>query len=157
MAFPEGFVSSEMPSDEGGTWKTVTVLGTIPLKFDRLSESNLPPKICIPSRAAMKMESMRRTRRAAMLAIEFTKDFTRFPMLSQYLLVIVYWEEIWWKSLHTFYQLPLGVEFNVDKCNRKDWQWVSQWMQIMVGKYKMKLNFFPTVNVYRKIPTKSTE
>ena len=83
-----------MPSEEGGTWKTVTVLGTIPLKFDRLSESNLPPKICIPSRAAMKMESMRRTRRAAMLAIEFTKDFTRFPMLSQYLLVIVYWEEI---------------------------------------------------------------
>ena len=78
-----------------GTWKTVTVLGTIPLKFDRLSGSNFPPKICIPSRAAMKMESMRRTRRAAMLAIELTKDFTRFPMLSQYLLVIVYfWVEI---------------------------------------------------------------
>lgn len=84
--------SLEMPDE--GTWKTVTVLGTIPLKFDRLSGSNLPPKICIPSRAAMKMESMRRTRSAAMLAIELTNDFTRFPMLSQYLLVsVLYWEK----------------------------------------------------------------
>ena len=61
----------------------------------------------------MKMESMRRTRSAAMLAIEFTKDFTRFPMLSQYLLVIVlYWER---KLIDNYCISPyLGLVIDVD-------------------------------------------
>jgi hypothetical protein len=70
------------------TWNTVTVLDTIPLKLLRLSDSNFPPKICIPSRAMMKMQSISRMSRAAMDAMEFTRDFTRFPMLPQYLFQI---------------------------------------------------------------------
>ena len=43
----------------------------------------------MPRRAEMKMKSMRRTRRALMLAILFTRDFTRLPMDDQYLGVIL--------------------------------------------------------------------
>ena len=45
----------------------------------------LPPKICIPSRAKMKMKRTRRTNRATMEEIELTKDFTRLPIADQYL------------------------------------------------------------------------
>jgi hypothetical protein len=39
----------------------------------------------MPRRAKIKMKSMRSTRRALMLAMEFTRDFTRWPIEVQYL------------------------------------------------------------------------
>ena len=50
---------------------------------------NLPPKICIPSRAKMKMNRMRRTSSALMEAIELTKDLTRLPIDDQYLQIVI--------------------------------------------------------------------
>jgi hypothetical protein len=47
----------------------------------------------MPRRANMKMKRMRRTSRALIDAIEFTRDFTRFPIDDQYLrfLNIIAW------------------------------------------------------------------
>jgi hypothetical protein len=39
----------------------------------------------MPRRANMKMKRMSRTSRALIEAIEFTRDFTRFPIDDQYL------------------------------------------------------------------------
>ena len=59
-------------------WKELKVLRDSSLE-------NRPPKICMPSRAKMKMNRTRRTRRALMEAMELTRDLTRLPMEDQYL------------------------------------------------------------------------
>jgi hypothetical protein len=49
----------------------------------------------MPRRANMKMKRMRRTSRALIEAIEFTRDFTRFPIDDQYL---KFWNIIAWRK-----------------------------------------------------------
>ena len=69
-------------------WKTVRHDWPKLLKVPLSSESiNLPPNICIPRSAKMKMKRMRRTSSALMEAMELTRLFTKLPILAQYLKV----------------------------------------------------------------------
>ena len=69
-------------------WKTVRQDWPKLLNVLRSASSpvaNLPPNICIPNSAKMKMKRMSRTKRALMEAMELTRDLTRLPILAQYL------------------------------------------------------------------------
>lgn len=66
------------------TWNTVMMDCQKVSKLLRRSVS-LPPKICIPSRAKMKMKRNKRKRSERMDWIELTRARIRLPMLRQYL------------------------------------------------------------------------
>ena len=88
-----------------GTWKTVRQDWLKLLKVDRDSSFwKRPPKICMPSRAKMKMKRTSRTSSALMEAIELTKLLTRLPIDDQYLGKI----QFLWKSemRHNLKNLP---------------------------------------------------
>ena len=93
--------------------------------------SYLPPKICIPRRAKIKMNRTSRTNRATMDEIELTRDLTRLPMADQYLenklgkFILLYtifgflhysMKSVWNKpyKMYKFHRTNLSLEFS--KC-----------------------------------------
>ena len=84
----KGKQANHSKSLEKSTWKTVRQDWPKLLKVPRDSSASSvkrPPKICIPSKAKMKIKRMSRTKRALMEAMELTKLLTRLPMEAQYL------------------------------------------------------------------------
>ena len=95
----KGKQANHSKSLEKSTWKTVRQDWPKLLKVPRDSSASSvkrPPKICIPSKAKMKIKRMSRTKRALMEAMELTKLLTRLPMEAQYLeeRVQPYWGKV---------------------------------------------------------------